>query len=238
MKLAGKLAWGVTKLFKHFGRAMLRPIFDQQSKRCGIIDFELERCLRWWIGILENQIAECRLWAQPKTETLHIFCDARGTPPHLGAVLLSQSQCLWTHCETSEKVVQHFRSRKDAQIMGLELLSIVLGVHTFAAYITGTRVIIHSDNRGSELAVRRGSARTWDHAQIVHKIWEDLLTLRVCVYIKRVRTDDNIADLPSRESFRIFEHVGAIECAPVLPQVYNEASTWEVLHERWAVHGR
>ena len=64
--------------------------------------------------------------------------------------------------------------------MGLEMLSIVLGIHTFADDIRGKKLVIHSDNRGSEVssalhvacfhsshlsvaqfAVRRGAAVAW-----------------------------------------------------------------------------
>ena len=151
MKLAGKLAWGVSKLFRKFGRAMLRPIFDQQTNYKSDMGFELERCLRWWIGILENQLAEFRLWEQPKVHWVHLFCDARGEPPHLGAVLITHDKCLWTHYQPTPEIVQHFRSRKDNQIMGMELLSIVLGIHSFSTDIMGMPVVIHSDNAGSEV---------------------------------------------------------------------------------------
>jgi hypothetical protein len=33
-KLAGRLSWGCAQLFRRFGRAMLRPIFDQACRGC------------------------------------------------------------------------------------------------------------------------------------------------------------------------------------------------------------
>ena len=89
-----------------------------------------------------------------------------------------------------------------------------------------------------QLSIRKGAAKVWDHAQLVHQIWEDLLVLRTHVHVVRVSTDDNIGDLPSRESFRIFEHIGAQEREAKLPAVYGIASTWEVLHERLNAHGK
>jgi hypothetical protein len=44
-KLAGKLAWGTTHLFHRLGRAMLRPLFDQRSRRDGHVCAELARSL-------------------------------------------------------------------------------------------------------------------------------------------------------------------------------------------------
>jgi len=83
--------------------------------------------------------------------------------------------------------------------MGLELLAISLGMCTFASLLVGRRVVVHSDNTGSEACFRRGTARSWDHAQLVHEQWLQAARLRMQLFVKRVATDDNIADLPSRE---------------------------------------
>ena len=50
-----------------------------------------------------------------------------------------------------------------------------------------------------QASVRRGTARSWDHAQLVHEQWLQAALLEMQVFVKRVATDDNIADLPSRE---------------------------------------
>ena len=44
-----------------------------------------------------------------------------------------------------------FRSRRDNQIMGLELLAIALGMCTFEGLLHGKKVVVHSDNTGSEV---------------------------------------------------------------------------------------
>ena len=86
-KLAGKLSWGASHLFRRMGRAMLRPIFDQRSRRNGAVDSELRRALEWWQHVLESGVAEHKEWHQRRTPPLHLFCDARGYPPHVAAVL-------------------------------------------------------------------------------------------------------------------------------------------------------
>ncbi len=76
-KLAGKLAWGASNLFRcvlsvvrcgvswhcsghpfarKLGRAMLRPIFDQKSRRDGKMSPELRRALVWWLQILRADL--------------------------------------------------------------------------------------------------------------------------------------------------------------------------------------
>eukprot|EP00973_Karenia_brevis_P002177 293821-Karenia_brevis.AAC.1 len=55
--------------------------------------------------------------------------------------------------------------------MGLELLAISLAFCTFRQMLAGRKVVVHCDNTGAEVAVRSGSARSLDHAQLVHKHW-------------------------------------------------------------------
>ena len=59
--------------------------------------------------------------------------------------------CWWTHMAPPTSVLKYFRARRDKQIMGLELLAISLGMGTFIEKLTGRRVVIHTDNKGSEV---------------------------------------------------------------------------------------
>ena len=135
---------------------MLRPIFDQKSRRDGKVGPELERALRWWLAVLRERIREKRKWQQDFPQALHLFCDARGSPPHLAAVLFDGHQCLFTQMAPPEQTLAQFKRRSDSQIVGLELLAISLGLSTFEWWLKGKRVVIHSDNTGSECSVRCG----------------------------------------------------------------------------------
>lgn len=168
-----------------------------------------------------------------------------------------------------------FTRRRDAQIMGLELLSITLGLQTFKGMLQGRKVVIHSDNTGAEVrphvvahafallfcvlllqvAFRRGSARSYDHAQLVHRQWLHAAVERLDIHVVRVATDDNLADLPSRQvrilefrkrfralfcssrkEFRALHLCGAIKMQPVLEHGDLQPEAWEVLQERWRTH--
>ena len=61
-KMAGRLSWGVSHMFKRIGRATLRPIHDQKTKWSGKMDSGLERALRWWVQVLELELVELREW--------------------------------------------------------------------------------------------------------------------------------------------------------------------------------
>ena len=101
--------------------------------------------------------------------------------------------------------------------MGLELLGIALGLTTFASQLKHRKLVIHCDNTGAEVAfslpvvaracsrvvqvaVRKGTARAHDHAQLCHEQWLRLANLRAHAWVVRVDTDYNVADLPSREA--------------------------------------
>ena len=150
-KLAGQLAWGGAQLFNKLGRAMLRPIFDQKTRRDGRISADLRRALQWWKDVLSLDLAEVRLWSAPNRQIAHLFCDAAGAKPALGAVLFVDGQCLWTSMETPESVIRKFRVRKDKQIMGLELLAISVALSTFNDWLKNRSVVIYCDNTGAEV---------------------------------------------------------------------------------------
>ena len=178
-------------------------------------------------------IAEVRAWGRPEAEVAHLFCDASGSPPHIAAVLHVDGQWFWTHMPIQQKTISLLEVRNDAQIMALELLSISLGLCTFTDKLANRKIVVHSDNTGAEAATRKGSAKHLDHAEIVHAQWLHAAVNHMHLYIKRVPTDDNIADLPSRREFTILRNKGAIEVGPALSEEFLKASTWQCLEERW-----
>ena len=153
-----------------------------------------------------------------------------------------------------EDILNLFKARKDNQIMGLELLSISLGLSSVERFLRKKRFVTHSDNTGSEAATRKGTARSWDHAQLVHAQWLHAAIMGIDMHVVRVPTDDNIADLPSRkvrvlwlcsfqfpthvhmlyQDLNIFESAGATFMPPRLDAMYEKPGAWEVLQERWA----
>ena len=72
-----------------------------------------------------------------------------------------------------------------------------------------------------------------DHAQLVHQQWTQAAELGSSLRGVRVCTNDNIADLPSRDAFEMLRASGATQLEPILHDKYWDPTTWEVLHERW-----
>ena len=178
---------------------MLRPIFDQKRTQRARVGMGLRRALLWWRRVLTMDIAELREWKETEAGVAHLFCDAAGQPAHLGAVLFIDDTCFWTHLPVPQDIQAFFKAREDNQIMGLELLAISLGLSSFEHLLKRRRVVVHSDNTGSEAACKKGTARSWDHAQLVHAQWLHAAILNINLHVLRVPTDDNIAGLPSRQ---------------------------------------
>ena len=75
-KMSGRLAWACSHSFNKLGRAMLRPLYDQSSRRDGAMDTELRRALVWWKTVLGMRIAVLRSWHGVRAAPVHLFCDA------------------------------------------------------------------------------------------------------------------------------------------------------------------
>ena len=149
-KLAGRLAWGGSRLFHRIGRAMLRPIFDQVSRYDGKFNPELKAALRWWRDVLLLGTAELRPWWRAAKATAHLFTDASGAKRQLGAVLYVDGCWFWSSMVTPPRELHLFRRRRDNQIMGLELLGVAFGMSTFESLLSNRNVVIHCDNSGAE----------------------------------------------------------------------------------------
>ena len=131
---------------------MLRPIFDQKTRRDGVASPDLLRALRRWREVLCRDLAELRTWGNVGGAPVHVFCDASGADARLGVVVHADGIWHWTSTTVGERGLKHFRRRRDKQIMGLELLAISLAFETFAPIIRRRRVIVYCDNTGAEVS--------------------------------------------------------------------------------------
>lgn len=159
-------------------------------------------------------------------------------------------QVKYTDAHPGENLMSVFKKRGDNQIVGLEMLAIGisnnhfhdtrcaydrcvffpgLGLSTFHEELQGQRVVIWSDNTAAECAIRKGSARSFDHTCITHCIWTYLTKLKTEVIIRRVPTKDNIADLPSREEYTLLKELGAEFVLPRLDSALKRPTAWESL---------
>ena len=94
--------------------------------------------------------------------------------------------------QPKDEILEQFKVRDDGQIASLEMLAIALGeqvgvtlhtrislgvssvssgLSTFRKKLQGRNVVVHTDNTIAEHSIRKGRARSFDHACVVHSIW-------------------------------------------------------------------
>ena len=113
-----------------------------------------------------------------------------GNPPRLAAVIVNGSKDMrYTDYAPPTSLMKIFVQRSDAQIMGLELLALALGLCTFSSVCRNRKVRTFSDNCSAEASVVRGSAKTWDHNAIVHAIWVKAAEISAHLHVERVPTE-------------------------------------------------
>ena len=90
-KMAGRLNFATQHCFRRVGRAMVRPFYAKQysKNRSGACDAALTGAIKWWIETFRKNLTQTiSLKSSPKT--VHMFCDASGSPPIVAAVLFFQ----------------------------------------------------------------------------------------------------------------------------------------------------
>ena len=227
-KLAGKLSWSAQLVFCRLGRAMLRPLY--KIKRGETWSLEIESALVWFLEILSMQVVQVRPWIWPSSRPVQIYCDAAGSPARLAAIVFTEDgRAFYSDVAPPQSLLDYFTDRSDNQICSLELCAIALGLSTFGDFCKGRKVHVWSDNAGSEWAVRRGSAKAWDHNEVVHAIWVKAAALRCHMRVDRVPTELNIADLPSRFSYDLLREIHATYVPPVLDEFFWNEQAWSTI---------
>ena len=227
-KLAGRLGFAAQHSFMGLGRTMLRPLFCQQYAPLprGRVGPLLQLALQWWELALELPLQQQVPVRPDGREVVELFCDARGTPPRIGAVLVDRAEMTYTDWEPPLEVVQALHGRKDEQIMAMELIAIVVGLATFMERCRGRCIRVWTDNAGGEGALRKKAAKQSDHNALVHAVWLMAARNNVGLWIERVGTKDNIADDPSRGEYKLLELMGAKYSPPTVPDELWEPHTW------------
>jgi hypothetical protein len=72
---------------------------------------------------------------------------------------------------------------------------------------------------GAEHTTARGSAKAFDHNQIIHEVWTMVFQEGIHLWVERVPSKYNISDSPSRFEHQIMYDIGAQWCRPVLDSV-------------------
>ena len=251
-KLAGRLSFTAQNSFFRLGRAMLRPIFQQQYKPLsqGRARPALRMALRWWRQALAHGVGQRRR-LEGRQGVVDIFCDAASTQAKMAAVLVAETGISYTVWTPDEELVGRFLQRKDKQICGLELLGALLGKQLFISPRTRRVITTHcafigiitflkdcktvrlwTDNDGGLGALVRGSAGAEDHNAIVHAVWLMAAANRIGLFVGRVSSRDNISDYPAEVTTPRCNHWVPLS-VPVDPCELWSPGDWENVVRYW-----
>ncbi len=101
----------------------------------------------------------------------------------------------------SETVKQEMMTKwieRENQIVMVELLAAVVAVETFQKEISEKRTILLVDSEPCEGALIKGYSTRSDLSLLTGKFWDIVAKINCLMYIDRVSTDANPADIPSR----------------------------------------
>jgi len=73
-----------------------------------------------------------------------------------------------------------------------------------------------------QAATRKGSCKAEDHNALIHEIWTLALAWGIGIWLDRVPSVDNVADLPSREVYALLKEMGAKWREPRIPDLSSE----------------
>ena len=113
----------------------------------------------------------------------------------------------------------------DKQIMGLQLLAIALGLCSFAHLLANREVVVYSDDVGP----RYGQGSREELGPFLHcarSMAQGCSDQHMGMWIVRVPSNDNIADLPPRSVFQLLHRLNAVEASSVLDDSLFEPSAW------------
>lgn len=110
---------------------------------------------------------------------------------------------------------------KKTYIGQLELVAAVVAYLTFPDVLRSRLCHHFIDNQGAYYSMISGYSSKTDCATILHEYHLAILKLGCHPWIGFVYSEDNIADLPSREKYELVERLGATFRMAVLPDLLD-----------------
>lgn len=83
----------------------------------------------------------------------------------------------------------------------LEVAAACLALSTFKTELRACAVTLWCDNVAQQGALTNGLSKNLDCAIMAGAFWELAFELRLAVFVRRVSSADNLADIPSRYNF-------------------------------------
>lgn len=209
--LAGKLEAASATLYGRLGRGFTHSIFRRAyaiSPHCALNE-RLRRSLGWWKTTLETCRCERIVPLGRARPRVMLYTDA--TPTRAGLFLVDGEKLHQAAWELHEP---------GATIQYCETLALLQALENYPDFFRGAELILFNDNEGAQASICKGWSTDPENQGLIERTWRQLLELDCKVWIERVPSKGNPADLPSRGQFwNRFPHpiTGRKEKVNILP---------------------
>ena len=201
--LIGRLSFSQTCLFGKFARTQMRCLYKKLHRRVYVAKFTPRELLslRWWEAVLTELRPRVPRGIQ-RSPFWVLFTDAATKTNLMAAILFRGGACSSPRIQFSmvgsvpSAWLKRFHSRN--KIYGSELLAVVAFVWAHAKLLAGKSVNLYIDSNNAIAALTRGDTPDDFLASLVSVFWKLAQAFSIDIWIGRVRSKLNIADLPTR----------------------------------------
>jgi len=225
-KLQFCLAWG----FGRFGRAAMGPLYRQAHARFIAVGAALEMSLQFFLSALTSLKArDICVKTTGYAPPILMWTDATGTNEGEGQPVIAfvarypggvqapsdpvgstAQHPRWVHgyLTVPEEIIKGLMRRKQ-QVGQLELLAAASAYYSLSPWLHKRDVIHFIDNTAAASGMAKGYSSVPDSARIIHAFHALNVNLQTNVHFEWVKSEANIADMPTRNKFELLHEIGS-----------------------------
>ena len=257
--MCGKLQFALSWCVGRFGRAALGPLYRQAHARGNRINVALEMSLHFLehaLGSLRARRICVAATGTPEPPVL-IWSDATGTDGNERAQVAFVARFpggvpapadppgpvpehpRWVHgaLAVSDALLSELEARRQ-QVGQLELLAAVAAYYSMAPWLERRKVLHFIDNTAAACGIAKGYSAKCDSARIIHTYHALNVPLQAQVHFEWVKSEANIADLPSRGHFELLHDFGSRPIELKIPPISDWLSPAEAARAAGGGFGR
>ena len=203
-KLIGKLSFAQTNVFGKFARTLAQPLYDMLHAHPfeEILSEELIINLEWWRNALSSVLTRI-VTLRPRFPKFIIYTDASWSDKRgqgrIAALLFDRSSGVLLEVLSSAAPARLATLFRDSSVIyGLELFALVACFAVWQAVLAGFQVTAYVDNDPASNGLVKGSAPHPISQNFIRRFWQLTLTRSISVWLERVPSPINWADMPTR----------------------------------------
>ena len=235
-KLQFCLSWGVGR----FGRAAMGALYRHVRARRPQIQLALEMSLNF----LQTPLTSLRardicVKATSRSAPILVWSDATGTSEGEGTPVMAfvarfpggtpspsdpagitLMHPRWVHgfSIASPQLIAELDARKQ-QVGQLELLAAAAAYFSLCTWLSNRDVIHFIDNTAAVAGIAKGYSTKPDSARIIHAYHALNVRMKAQVHFEWVKSEANIADLPTRGKFELLREYASTEIPLMVPPI-------------------